>query len=326
MTAVIGLDVGYGWTKIKGAHVCEKFASITGTADVAQFGIDRPEEKIIDVNGRRFIVGNMAVEQSRFLTRREDRAWIETDEYMALVHNALLYVRSKTPHRLVTGLPIAFFDDRDRLHDLLIGEQIVNNGRQHRFVFDDVRVIPQPFGSLFAHSLHGNGATRDASLLVGKVGVIDVGSKTTNLLTALRGHDVPGQTDSISLGGWNIVRAVRAELQTLCRDADWQDHEIADAVQTGSITYNGETLSLRSTIADIVSPFAEQVKASATQLWNGGATLAAILVTGGGAHLVGEHVKAFYKNHKRVIVMNDPQFANVEGYYRYGMFRERHGK
>lgn len=322
----IGLDVGYGYTKVRSRQAGEIFASVVGTPEVGRFGLDNPQSKILTVNGNRYSVGDLAVEQSRFLTRREDRSWIETDEYMALVHNALLHVRSKTPHRLVTGLPIAYYDDNEKLYDLLLGAHTVNNGKCHEFDFENVHVIPQPFGSLFAHSLHGNGATRDASLLVGKVGVIDVGSKTTNLLTASRGRDVYGSTDSIALGGWDVMRAVRTRLQTLCPDAEWKDHEIAGAIQAGFIGYNGEPFNLRDLVADIVVPFAEQVKASATQLWNGGATLEAILITGGGAHLIGDHVGQLYRKHKRVIVVDKPQFANVEGYYRYGLLRERLGK
>jgi plasmid segregation protein ParM len=324
--STVAADIGYGYTKVRARGIKEIFASVVGTPEVGRFGLDNQSDHILTVNGMRCIVGDLAVEQSRFLTRREDRSWIETDEYMALVHNALLLAKAPLPFRMVTGLPIAFYDDKGRLAELLKGRHIINNGSAHIAYARDVSVIPQPFGSLFAYSLLSDGGVRDATMLTGKVGVVDVGSKTTNLLTASRGRDVEGSTDSIALGGWDIVRAVRSELETVCPGADWRDHDLARAVQLGHIEYMGETVSLREMIADIVTPFAEQVKAAASSLWNGGGTLAAILVTGGGAHLIGDHIKELYNRHKRVIIMDNPVFANVEGYYRYGLFLEKSGK
>lgn len=321
----VGLDIGYGYSKVRAQNIKEIFASVVGTPEIGRFGIGDFKDRILTVNGMRCIVGDLAVEQSRFLTRREDRSWIQTNEYMALVHNAFL-LSGAMPFRLITGLPIAYYDDKDRLADLLRGSHTVNNGTEHIAYAKDVRVIPQPFGSLFAYSFNADGSVRDATMLTERVGVIDVGSKTTNLLTASRGRDVYGSTDSITLGGWDIVRAVRSGLETLCPGADWRDHEIARAVQVGRIEYDGGTVSLIDLISGVVAPFAEQVKASATQLWNGGKTLTAILITGGGAHLVGEHIKELYSTHKRVIKMDNPVFANVEGYYRYGLFLERSGK
>jgi hypothetical protein len=58
---------------------------------------------------------------------------------------------------------------------------------------------------------------------------------------------------------------------------------------------------------------AAQIIAQASQLWNGAAILDAILVTGGGALLLGDAIKAHWK-HARIV--SDPVFANATGYYR----------
>jgi len=52
----------------------------------------------------------------------------------------------------------------------------------------------------------------------------------------------------------------------------------------------------------------------ATQQWNGGATLDAILVSGGGALLLGPAIARHFR-HARVVP--DPVYANTLGYWRF---------
>jgi hypothetical protein len=59
---------------------------------------------------------------------------------------------------------------------------------------------------------------------------------------------------------------------------------------------------------------AEQVLAEASRLWNGGATLDAILVSGGGALLMGPYITHHFR-HARVV--DDPIFANALGFWRF---------
>jgi hypothetical protein len=73
-------------------------------------------------------------------------------------------------------------------------------------------------------------------------------------------------------------------------------------------------VDLGPTVEAALEPMAEQVIAQATQLWNGGASLGAILVSGGGALLLGPYIKRHFR-HARVV--SDPVFANALGYWRF---------
>ena len=59
---------------------------------------------------------------------------------------------------------------------------------------------------------------------------------------------------------------------------------------------------------------AEQVLAEVTRLWNGGATIDAILVSGGGALLLGPYITHHFR-HARVV--GEPVFANALGFWRF---------
>jgi hypothetical protein len=69
-----------------------------------------------------------------------------------------------------------------------------------------------------------------------------------------------------------------------------------------------------------LEPMADQVIAQATQLWNSGAGLDAILVSGGGALLLGPYIKRHFR-HARVV--GDAVFANALGYWRFAQRLER---
>ena len=56
--------------------------------------------------------------------------------------------------------------------------------------------------------------------------------------------------------------------------------------------------------------------AHATTLWDDGKGLAAVLLTGGGAEALAPMIQRTFP-HTRV--MSQPQLANAQGFYRYGL-------
>jgi plasmid segregation protein ParM len=147
------------------------------------------------------------------------------------------------------------------------------------------------------------------------VGVIDVGGKTTNLLSVNRLSEIGRETASVNVGAWEAVRSLREYLNVHHPGLDeLRDHQVIDAVIARQVKYYGEPVDLAGAIDDVLEPLADQVLAEASQLWNGGATLDAILVGGGGAHLLGPYVCRHFR-HARVV--EDPVFANAVGFYRF---------
>jgi len=322
----IGLDIGYGFSKVedeKGSHI---FASAIGTPDTSRFGLEANGTRQLIVSNTVHLVGDDAVEQSRILQRREDRRWTESEEYKVLFSAALDTVINGNGgiHQvlLVTGLPIAFYDDKDILQGRLIGHHTIQRkGHSPRYVHvQECRVVPQPFGSLFSLAFNHDGTIADANLLQAKVGIVDIGSKTTNVLGTTHAKELLRASGSVNSGGWDIVRALRTYLDQTFEDAELRDHDIARAITDRSIRYYGRTVDLGDTIDEIVTPFAEQVFAQISQLWNQGAAMDTILISGGGANLVGPSLRRHLQRHADVRIIPDPQMANVRGYFRYAKF------
>jgi len=319
----IGIDIGYSAVKAVSGERRVTFPSIVGTPDLARFGLSEGQEIVLATANGPVLVGQGAVEQSRFVNRREDRAWIESDEYYTLFLAALSELSGATSVdvTLITGLPVAFYSDHAHLAGILHSEHhIARTGRRAQLIrVLDCRVIPQPFGALLSAALDDRGRLVNHDL-AGRVGVIDIGGKTTNILSVSRLRELARETASLSLGGWDIVRAVRESLAVRCPGLDLRDHQLVEAIAARQVSYYGEVLDLGPVVETILDPLAEQIIAQATQLWNGGAALDAILVAGGGALLLGKRILRHFR-HARLV--DDPIFANAIGYWKLAMRTQR---
>lgn len=314
----VGVDLGYSAVKAVAGGRRATFPSVTGTPDRGRFSLNgNGTEELILAEPAHVAVGAGAVLQSRFLTRREDRLWIGSDAYYHLFLAALTEMSRATAVdlTLVTGLPVAFYGDRQQLQERLVGAHLVarEKRRAQRFEVVTCRVIPQPFGALLAEALDDRGRVADQRLATGRVGVVDVGGKTTNLLSVDRLAEVGKETTSIPLGAWDVARAVTAYLADHCPGLELRDHQVQDAIRARSVTYYDQVVDLASVVDEVLDGLAEQVVSECGHLWNGGANLAAILVAGGGAHLVGPAVRRSFR-HARVVA--DPVFANAAGYWK----------
>ena len=312
----VGLDIGYSATKAVTGNRRAYFPSVVGTPDQAHFSINSTTGLIL-TKPTHTQVGEGAVSQSRFLKRREDRRWVESEEWYTLFLASLTELTAGSVDlRIITGLPIAFYDDRARVRDRLLGQHKTQrqDRRAQTFTVTDTRVIPQPFGALLAATLDNRGAITDNALATGAVGILDIGGKTTNLLSVNRLSEIGRETASANTGAWDAVRGLRTWLDENCPDLELRDHQIIHAIITRQVRYFGKPIDLAGPVGDLLEPLADQIIAEATQLWNGAAGLDAILVSGGGALLLGPYIKRHFRHAQ---IVEEPVFANAIGFYRF---------
>jgi len=315
-----GLDIGYSRTKVIGDKVRVDFASLTGTPDKARFSLNGSEQGMMLVAPYELLVGDVATIQSRHLTRREDRDWLQSETYHALALTAFSEITTATHADLVvvSGLPIQYFErDKDTLRDLLLGQHpLQREGRRAQtFTVTRAVVIPQGFGALCSVCLDDKGAIARPDLANGRIGLIDVGGKTTNLLSVNRLAEVGRETASVNSGAWDVVRAVGRWIADNCPDLELRDHEIVDAIKARGTRYKGQPIDLGAVIDAAVIPLADQVIAQAGQLWNGAGALDVVFVAGGGAHLVGPAIQRHFRHAQ--VIDGDPVYSNALGYWRF---------
>jgi plasmid segregation protein ParM len=317
----VGIDIGYSSLKaVGGPDRLVTFPAVVGTPDQSRFAVNNADGQIVlNLPGDgAWLVGEGAIAQSRFVDRREDRGWIASDAYRRLILAGFTELTTATSCDLlvVTGLPVAFYADRDALRDRFLGQhRVTREGRRtQQFRVTECRVIPQPFGALLAEALNNQGKIVNQDLAAGAVGVIDIGGKTTNLLSVNRLAEIGRETASVNVGAWDVARSVRAYLADHCPGLELRDHQVIDVLVKRRVKYYGAPVDLGAMIDATLEPMADQVIAQATQLWNGAAGLDAILVAGGGALLLGPYLGRAFPH---VRVVDNPVFANALGYWRF---------
>lgn len=318
---IIPIDLGYSHTKVissSGQRII--FPSVTGTPDKSRFSLNGHSDGIILTSPYHKLVGETVEEQSLFTQRWEDRDWFRTDEYMALLYTALTEITT-TFHaniNLITGLPVRFYEqDRGDLKLRLLGRhEVAREGRVQPQVFNinRVKILPQNVGSYLSVALGDNGKqVASSDFLYGKVGVIDIGSLTTNFLVMQRFTELRQESTSIEAGAWKLSRAVRHGLAERCPDLQLKDHQLMEAIKHQSVTYYGDKIDISELVYEAAAQLEDQIIAKAKERWGKGADLQCILVTGGGSLLLEERITRHFRHAKQV---DNPVFANVLGYWK----------
>ena len=332
---IVGVDIGYGYTKVVAPDRQVTFPSVVGKAERIRYENDlepaprkdgSPEMAFITEEGDRF-VGELALLQSRVQWTLLDRSRVEDPSARLLFLAALSQLaegkRGTQSFRVVTGLPVKWYADRDKVVAQWSGKHVLRsvNGRHavHRLAVSELCVVPQPFGSLFDVLLEPGGQIVERDLARGRLGVIDVGTYTTDYILV-------DTLQYIERGSGTIQTAMSTAHQLIGRSLldsyglDLRMHEVDRAVRRGCVTVFGEDQQIDWLVEPILDAVSTEVLAHAGTLWGDGRDLKAILVTGGGAMALGEHIRARY-GHARVVP--DSALANVRGFLKYGRRRWR---
>lgn len=319
MIAVV--DVGYFQTKAATDGRRAILLSILGEVQQAHLDLALAERNgyvQIETDDGAWLVGEDALEQSGLRTRRQDRGWIETPEYRALFLAAITELTQATSVaiQLVTGLPVAYFADRDILKERLAGVHSVKRigQRAQRIEIGDVVVLPQGLAAVLAEALDDRGKIRPGPVAEGMVGLVDVGGHTVNVATFKNLREIARQTASIDAGMWGPLAEIGKRINAAYPGQELRGHEIAEAIKRGTIRHYGEERDISGIAEDVLRPFARQIIGEASAVWGSAARLDVLLVAGGGAEIVGPALIAEYP-HARVV--DDPQWANCNGYLKF---------
>lgn len=326
----IAVDIGYGWVKgLTAGKTPVSFPSLVSPARDIRYDsvLGHGNGITVAVNGRKYFVGKKAELQGRGPAQSLASDRTGTDEMLALFYAACSNLVKVTTERVVvvTGLPVADFDkaNRSSLKRSLRGRHLVDrDGRALReFEVSKVVVIPQAVGTLYGLVLDKDGrVTQNQDLQYGKVAVVDVGQFTTNFVTldSLRFIDI--LSTSQETGVSRILLDLQRELRERYGLSLEKLTQVDQAVRDGFVTVRGKRESIVALVEPQIDALADLVLTQARSLWNTGADLTAVVLTGGGASLLTEHVTNVY-SHTRVD--ESGQFGNVQGYLRLALFNAR---
>lgn len=319
---ILSVDIGYGYTKVVGSDgIRFSFPSVIGSAEEIRFATDfinGNKTHVVEYDGARFLYGEQAVLQSRMQSTIFDRSRVHDGTYKLLFVAGLVELGRMVPDadriNLVTGLPVEFFDDREEVIKSLEGIYRIKTDHMMEFTVDSVFVVPQPFGSLFRELLNEYGKIADSQVEKGRIGVIDVGTYTTDFVVADELRYIQRLSGSARIGWSKVIRQVQQEVSDLYR-LELSPNEVDKAIQSKEVKVRGRPVSLSPIVDPALLEVQTAIIARARDLWGEAANLDAILVSGGGGPYLHHAIRDVY-SHARLL--DNAFLANAEGFYRFG--------
>ncbi|WP_290649339.1 ParM/StbA family protein [Aquisalimonas sp.] len=330
MERVIGLDMGYGFIKANDGLDGVRFPSVVGDGSGGSpmsLGLQKPDPTSdirITVGARSYFLGDLAIRHSRIAHRGLSATRAEGDDLRILFLGALsLFCReSRNDFQVVTGLPPGRMHLAEDLVSRLRGDHTVTRhvGRKRRDLsirLEDIEVVPQPLGTFWSEVLDSRGQLRgDSRLLGGRVGIIDVGFRTTDFATIVEGEYAPAWSRTVPLGistGYDTLAAALSAQYGLERETYTLDQAVID----GQINVSGQHEDITGLRDQILGEVATKLMVELQSLWQL-TDYDAVLLTGGGAHVLERYLRPQVP---QSLVVSDPVTANARGYMAWGTYQ-----
>jgi plasmid segregation protein ParM len=327
----LGADIGFGYTKATDGRQTQVFKSVVGEATAVQFADTlipsaAANPRHIEYGGEAYFVGELAETQSRGrgFTLDQGQFLGQYAKTLALASIAPL-VDSGDPIRLVTGLPISFFrKHKDALTTLLQNRHAVTivqaNGErvEKNLNIERVRVIPQPFGSMFNLMLNDMGKPSSQRFLSEKIGIIDIGFRTSDYTISEKTKFSERGSMSTDSGISAAYTAIAALLQEKS-GVNVELYRLYESITRGNIKIKGQRFDLTAVTQQAFTQLAMRIATEVNRLWSDDWDVDAIVITGGGGAALAPYLQPLLEG--EVLPMppdQDARLNNVMGYWKYG--------
>lgn len=334
---VLGIDIGFGFTKATNGNKTIIFKSIFGDASEIQFWADFGESAPTDhihvtIDGKSYFVGDLAEQQSSVLnfTLDQEKLISEYVRILALTVAGLFFnnnTQINVPINVVSGLPIGYFkQNHDRFNEILTGHHRVtyhsHNGNKvtREIYINKVRMLPQPLGSILNQLMDDEGKITNEDLATQKVGVVDIGFRTTDftILDHLRYIDRGSRTIDTGISkGFSVISN---KLREKC-GVSVELYRLYKAAEEGSIKMRGHGFSFEKIRDQVYTQLASTIANDLDRLWADDWDIDTIILTGGGCRELAKYLHPLITGNVVPVDSNtDPRLNNVLGYAKYGRY------
>jgi hypothetical protein len=309
----VGLDAGMGaiklWSDMGGLDVLSQVA-VNGSGHLeGMIGLKSERRPlVVQTEEGQFYVGARAHNYGRPIENLDFDRLFGSPEMRALVYGSLTrYMEAhgafEAPLSIMVGLPLQTMGDdmkeaRKSLRKWLAGPHVWNaDGNEYKVNVERVRWTSQPVGALFDFVLNGDLdiAQGRGSALTDEVGVLSVGFNTLELMVVQDQVATERFTGGEKLG-------VRRLLELLNAGNQYSLGELDVKLRTGNLKFK-----------DKLPIWAREVNGAIERVWGEALSrFAAVLVVGGGAVLLGEHLQLRGKGQ----VLDNPVMAIAHGLHK----------
>lgn len=342
---LVGNDLGYGQIKTVSGDNKKKFLSAVGNP-ISDFGrstaVNTEEELMnsltINLDGQTYYVGRNAIINARNgrLTLRQNKADDIHNKIKFLTALALFMKEDQTygEFDVVTGLPVLEFrHQKDALEQMMSNNRVPFQFKMHygpkivnkTIKVNNVKIISQGEGAFYDFILdkQGNIVEDNAAIVAGTVMVVDVGYRTSDIVTMENGRYVELLSDQFNKG----VNTIHQEILRLIMEKHGIKKELKDLdqiVRDGYFYHNTKLIDVNHIIDEAARPFAEDIVESLHTTSNDQlGSVNHVIFTGGGAEIIYSHILPLLNGIVQTSIMYDSEFCNATGYYKYGLLLQK---
>lgn len=336
---IIGVDLGFGFTKATDGTKSSIFKSVIGEATSQQFSgsllkseatkavTDSAEEHIhLQLDAGEFFFGELAERQSNVRSFTLDQGRFIEEAALPFSLAAINRVESGTePVGVVAGLPISDFASRAaELEQRLRGQHSVTavaaDGTRTRadIAIDEVKVIPEPFGAIYNLVLQEGGQIANREVAEEKIGVIDVGFHTVDFTVSDRTSFLERASRSSEAGIARAFSVISAKLREKS-DVNLPVYRLYDAVEKGRIRIRGNSYDLGKLTEHVFGQLATEIASQANELWSEEWDIDRIIISGGGGEVLSPYLTPLLQGRiETADADGDARLGNARGFVKYG--------
>jgi hypothetical protein len=222
---------------------------------------------------------------------------------------------------IVTGLPVLWWDRRRALVRSWLGEhRLTVNGKPQTILVPEVRPVWQPLGSFYARFLTDDGvAQANGEILRAGFGIVDIGFNTTDLSGVHNLQPIPRWSGGVRTGVRDALEVLSSSIETRY-GVRRPLAELATALRRCQpLTIYRDTVDLNDLAPSALASLAQEIVGEATRQWGQADRFHSVLITGGGAALVGKAVAAAFPRNAEILAR--PALANALGFARFAQRR-----
>lgn len=320
---IFSVDLGFVQTKAVSKKWKTKFSSLTKktpSTDIDAFADS--DGYAISCAGKNWRVGTKG---SYDFT--SERMSSENDIIKLLTAIALQGKTTQGIDLLITGLPIEEYNAyRDTLKDSLYKKQFTyrfaKQTKDSLVQLNDVLVIPQSVGAFYDMILDDQGEVINEEMASEVILTLDIGGRTTDgcIMEAGRFNQ---DSFTIFKGVWKLHEQVR---RLVLKEFKYvlQPYEVDAVVRARAIKLGSEVTPCGHLIKEAVELIFPALQDELTLYIGDFRRISGVILTGGGAHLYkGMFQDLFSSKNINMMVSEDAEFANAQGYYKYGLLKTK---
>jgi len=336
---IVGIDVGFGFTKAYNGKNSVIFKSLIGDATDIQFrsilGDDASTSNLhITLEDKSYFLGSYAELQSNIREYTLDQEKLLEDFVKILaIAAAGLCTDTSEPINVISGLPVGYLKrDSKKFKEMIQGiHEITFHNKDGKDVtkrinINKIHVIPQPIGSIFNLIFDDQGKIKDRGLATQKLGIVDIGFKTTDFSIFDHLQYIERGSCTMDTGISKCFSVIANKLRQES-NITIELYRMFNFLESGMIKIRGKEYNISNLKKRVYNHAASAIASDLNRMWENDWDIDSIILSGGGSVELSEYLSPNIDGNVIPIGKNiDARFNNVQGYCKFGRYKWGYSK